>query len=84
MEQKLWTLALLSALLLTNPQLHSFQVWVKGNGTLENKVCNSMQIKIGRKEGGRGGREKGKKEEKKEEGRKEKKRKSLNPSGDGA
>lgn len=44
MEQKLWILALILALL--NPQLHVFQDWFKENGALETEKYNSMQIKL--------------------------------------
>lgn len=43
MEQTLWTLALLPALL--NPQLYPFQDWFRGNGTSETQGCNSTEIK---------------------------------------
>lgn len=42
-ERKLWTLALLLALL--DPQLYLFQDWVKGHGTMQPKECNSTQIR---------------------------------------
>lgn len=42
MEQKLWMLALLLALL--KPQLHLFQDWFKGYGALEPEEPNSMHM----------------------------------------
>lgn len=44
MEQKLWTLALLLALL--DVQLPIFQEWIKGNGTLRTQGYDSMKIKL--------------------------------------